>query len=106
MIYNRLSNAELGRWLAVTPDDKAAQQELMERSRFLIDRESDDLKELECQMDAMEANHRSEINNLQWDLDAADVKITANEAFVKEFAGVCRQIASLVNPLIAQENKI
>lgn len=85
MIYSRLSNEELERWVNASPADTEAKAELLSRVNDLMDNNDADLEEAHEQLIADEQAHSREIDELN----------TATAAVETELDEACQTITEL-----------
>lgn len=70
MLYNRHSDTELERAVYIDPANQAARAELLGRLPALMDQRSDQLQDLEMQLEIANKEHKAEVGALEEDLQA------------------------------------
>jgi hypothetical protein len=70
MLYNRLSDIELERAVYIDPTNQAARDEMIGRLPVLMDTRSDELQDLEMQLESVAKEHKAEVEALEEDLVA------------------------------------
>src|SRR5437868_2258957 len=72
MLYNRHSDTELERAVYIDPANQAARAELLDRLPALLDNRSDQMQELEMQLEISERERKQEVAAVEEDLAAAE----------------------------------
>lgn len=94
MLYNRLSDDELERAVYIDPTNAAARAELLVRVPGLLDNNSDELADVEMELEIARADHKGEMDVALQEL--ADSEAHSDE-ITKELDAANERIAALTS---------